>query len=321
MTAPAAAAKAWSPSVREINSILTAVSSDEQCVLLPPEVGSPRTSVYVLRDLVVKLTASGREQQLMRERCALGHLAAASLPVPRELGHGVLASGAGWIAMTRMPGASPRDAARPAHELSPALATQIGALAARLHAAPPPPGFGTWERDPGISLVLEHATRVDAVLGRARALRTVEPRALDRLSELLATTGEALVAAPERPVLAHRDLQPSNVLTDDDGVVSALVDFEAAGGGDPAEDFSRVALDWTSLGFAAFCRGYAAGGGRLGRDAAERVTFHVLYWVALIFGAVGVSFPEYLAPAQVALERVAAGERPTLGASSPTRQR
>lgn len=150
------------------------------------------------------------------------------------------------------------------------------------------------------------------MLDLAKYSRYVQPSIIQALSRALGTYEGSLKSAPERPVLVHRDLQPRNVLVDASGEITGVVDFEASGGGDGAEDFSRFALDWDSAGFRAFATGYEVGGGSLGADAAERVTYYTLYWAGLIISYVAAHFPEYLEPACRLISRVADGELPTL---------
>jgi aminoglycoside phosphotransferase (APT) family kinase protein len=157
----------------------------------------------------------------------------------------------------------------------------------------------------------EHEVRVTSVLRRAERHGIASRTEVRRLAELLAQTSEALECAPDVPVLAHRDLQPQNVVCDRAGTIVGLVDFEAAGGGDPAEDFSRVGLDWTTPSFATFCQSYFAAAPDIGLEAPERVAFHVLYWAALLIGQ-GRIYPAYVPSARRALERAAAGERPVV---------
>ena len=136
---------------------------------------------------------------------------------------------------------------------------------------------------------------------------------LDDLLGLLQATAGPLSEITE-PVLAHRDVQPRNVLIDDKGVLTALLDFESAAGGDRAEDFRVVGLDWPSPAFASFAAAYAAAGGRLDETFADRIAHYVLEWALAIFAYLGGIAPAYLGPARTAIERVREGERPTLPA-------
>ena len=280
----------------------------------PTDLGSPRrTHVFVVDDLVVKCDAADRagEGSMARERQALELLRDTDLPVPRLLHHGALGDGRSWVVLSRLDGAPPADAARPAHELSPHLAGQLGAVVARLHAAAEPPGFGTWSQPPRRSFLEEHRRRVGILEAMARDAGIVGADELEDLLELLRSTAGGLVDFTT-PVLAHRDVQPRNVLVDETGTLSALLDFESSAGGDRAEDFRVVGLDWTSPGFAAFARGYGAVRGPLDDGFADRVAHYVLEWALAVYAYLGGIAPAYLAPARTAVARVRAGERPPL---------
>jgi aminoglycoside phosphotransferase (APT) family kinase protein len=188
----------------------------------------------------------------------------------------------------------------------------MGALTARLHSGPTPPGFGTWAR--GCSSLLEdHETATVSLIKMAEGSDLIGPVALAQLTSQLFRLRESLSTAPAMPVLAHRDVQARNLLVDDAGRVCALLDFETAAGGDPAEDFSPIGLDWVNQAFAAFCAGYAGAGGRLDQDAPARVAHRLLGWVLVIFAYLGHIAPIYLEPARRAWDRIEAGELPALG--------
>ena len=284
----------------------------------PVDRGSPRrTHVFVLDEVVVKCDAVDRvgSGSMVREGSALSLLEGSGLPVPRLLGSGELPDGRRWVALTRLAGQPPPDAARPAHELSPSIAGQIGAIIARLHAAAAPPAFGTWDHRPRRSFVEEHRQRIGVLERMGRGAGIVPGAELDAVLDLLRRTDDALHEV-ETPVLAHRDVQPRNVLVDGDAV-TALLDFESAAGGDAAEDFRVVGLDWTTPAFAAFARAYADGGGSLGPTGPDRVAHYVAEWAVAVFAYLGGIAPAYLPPARIALERIAAGERPRLTSSAP----
>lgn len=295
--------------LRELNEILAAVGAPP-VDRLPTDRGSPRrTHVFLCDDVVVKINQQADSNRLRRERNALLFLAGSALRVPRFVADGSSTAGRRWIAMTRLAGRPPHDALRPPEQVSPGLATQMGALTAALHRAPAPPGFGTWTD--------ESPTLEDEVLRRVELLRRmgadaaiVERTELDAVADLIAGNTGVLGSAGGTPVLAHRDLQPRNVLVDGEGTVTALLDFESAGGGDPAEDFSRVGLDWASAGFAAFAAAYRDAGGPMGDGFAERVAFHVAGWGLAVFAYLGEFAPHFIPVARVAVERVERGEVP-----------
>lgn len=282
----------------------------------PLDLGSPsRTHVFAVDDVVVKFDARNRvgSGSMIRESAALDLLAGSDLPVARVLDSGRFADGRCWIVLTRMRGAPPDDALRPAHELSAPLAAQLGGVIARLHAVARPPAFGTWTLEPRRSFLDEHWHRISILESMAREARVVPDAELEDLLRLLRQTSEPLEDVVV-PVLAHRDVQPRNVLVED-GVLTALLDFESGAGGDAAEDFRVVGLDWTTPAFAVFARSYSDADGSLGASGADRVAHYVLEWALAIFAYLGRIAPAYLPPARLAIGRVRDGERPLVPTS------
>lgn len=280
---------------------------------VPADLGSPeRTHVYLVGDLVVKCDIRFGSLAMVREANALAWLAGSGLPVPRLVANGTFADGRRWVALERLPGSVPSDAARMAHEISPGLASQLGATIARLHGVARPPGFGTWSDAAGAPRTLrdENWNRWQALarMGHDRDPPIVSKRELDEVVRLGELTLDALDDWTT-PVLAHRDVQPRNVLVEGDRL-TALLDFESGAGGDPAEDFNVLALEWDSAGHRAFCSAYRSAGGDLGQGAADRLTHYLLRWVLAIYAYLGRIAPSYLAPARVAVERISAGEAP-----------
>ncbi|HUP87506.1 MAG TPA: aminoglycoside phosphotransferase family protein [Acidimicrobiales bacterium] len=277
----------------------------------PADLGSPgRTHVWLVDDVVVKCDDRFRTKAMLRERSALELLAGSDLVVPRVLGGGDFGDDRSWLVLERLPGEPPPDAAWPAHELSAGLAEQLGAITARLHAAVRPPGFGTWATSGDRSLLDEERLRLENLTKMAVDAAVVPAAELSALVHLIADTLETLDTV-RVPVLSHRDVQPRNALVLG-GRVTALLDFEAAGGGDRAADFRILGLDWTTPGFAAFTRAYHEAAGSLGPDGPERVAHHVLHWVLAIYAYLGRIAPAYLSPARSAVERIRNGERPEL---------
>jgi len=301
------------PSVAEVRAVLAEVGAPADVVELPPDLGSRgRHHVFVFDEVVVKLDLSSDGRRALREMSALELLTPTDLPVPRLLGSGQWRGARRWVAQSRLAGDPPPDALLLAHAPSPGLAAAMGAVGARLHAGPTPPGFGTWAHGP-VSLAEDHRRLAGSVAGMAEDAGLLGDSELRRLLEELDRLREALDSAPAVPVLAHRDVQARNVLVDSTGALAGLLDFETAGGGDPAEDFSRFALDWSGPAFAAFCDGYHRAGGRLDADAPTRVAHHALAWALVIFAYVGKLAPDYVEPARQAWARIEAGERPDLG--------
>ena len=279
----------------------------------PPDLGTPgRTHVFVVDDIVVKCDDRFGSSSMVREANALELLEGSGLPVPRLLDSGVFEDTRRWVVLERLPGESPPDALIPAHELSPGLGAEMGVLIARLHAAARPPGFGTWTVDPGRSLLDEDRARRELLSTMAHDAAIVSPGEIDRVVGLLEVTAGALEGRAT-PVLAHRDVQPRNVLVDGDRI-TALLDFESAAGGDPAEDFRTIGLDWSGPGFAGLAESYVAAGGSLGPDGADRIVHHVLGWALVVYALLGRIAPVYIPAARTAVDRAVEGERPHLPA-------
>lgn len=282
----------------------------------PPDLGSPsRTHVFVLESLVVKYDARSRvgAGSMVREAESLALLESCDLPVPRVVHVGEFPDRRRWLVLTRLPGVAPSDALRPAHDMSRSLARELGGVIARLHAAGRPPGFGTWTVPPVRTFLEEDRHRIAILRDMARAAVVVAAAELDEVLELLHAT-EAPLRDVHQPVLAHRDVQPRNTLiSPSTGELTALLDFESSAGGDRAEDFRVIGLDWRSAAFSAFAAGYAGAGGSLGPSGPDRVAHFVLEWVLAIFAYLGRIAPVYLPPARAAVERIRSGERPSLG--------
>jgi aminoglycoside phosphotransferase (APT) family kinase protein len=275
--------------------------------VLPEDRGSPdRTHVYVFDEVVVKLNQQAGSNRLIRERNALALLRGSSLRVPE-----FVADGEDWIVMTRLAGDPPPDALVPPEQASPELAYQLGALTAQLHAGPAPPGFGTWT-EVDFTLREECENRIRALHGLGVDYDIVERSELDAARDLLLNRLDVLASAPQDPMLVHRDVQPRNVLVDASGTVTALLDFEASGGGDPAEDFKCVGLDWHRPGFAAFVSGYREDGGEVDEAFAERVPVYVAYWAFAALAYLGGFAPHFLPVAREAIARVKRGEVPPI---------
>jgi len=292
--------------------VLAAVGSPRDIDALPPDLGSrERTNVFIVGDVVVKIDLTD-VRRAARERAALDHLASTDLPVPRCLGSGVLDDGREWVATGRLDGRAPPDAARPVHEISPSLAAQLGAITARLHATPSPGYIGpvTHRFDSHVDKAARQSQRMVS-LGYGK--HCVPREEVDDLMILLDATRPCLATAPQPARLVHGDVQPRNVLVDGSGTITALIDFEVAGGGDQTEDFALVGLDWQAPGFAAFCAGYVEAGGQLDGDAPARVAHHVGRWALAVFVYLGSFAPAYLELARRAVERLRAGEVPDLG--------
>lgn len=176
--------------------------------------------------------------------------AAINVLVPQVLAEGTAADGSRWTLMTRVPGTPfhPRFASTPARRRE--LAEQLGALVRRLHGATPPAdALG----DDLASNPRAHAEILFAVVDHLPALvvggrknRAILYRRAERILSRL----ESIDPGP--PVLVHGDIHLANLLFDEDGEPSGLLDFSLSTVGPRALDF-RALPTFDPL---AFLRGY-----------------------------------------------------------------
>jgi aminoglycoside phosphotransferase (APT) family kinase protein len=261
--------------------------------------------------------ADGRVKQA-RKIAALEFLAGRGLPVPRLLGHGVLAkagSGVPWTLETRVI----TEHVRPSRdeldtpwgwELHRALGRWLPAL----HAFAGFPCFGTWDAGGSATLAGHVLPRARAIRAQAAGLGNVPPalvrragRELDRLEPAIRDAGRL------RPRLLHGDYGTSNAAVGPAAggllEVVAVFDFESALPGDPVEDFLWTAdhgLD--SRIFQSFLAGYLDRG-QLEVGAPERFAFYQLEHCLSILGWNTQDCPEYFAQALRLIEQVLDGAR------------
>lgn len=107
------------------------------------------------------------------------------------------------------------------------LWTRFGHVVGRLHAS----------HDDGLATTPPGA-RADRVLAAAEAVRAVHPHVAPLADEVAAATAAAIRSLPPRRVPLHGDLSPDQVLVDGDRM--AVVDFDVARRGDPADDLGSV---------------------------------------------------------------------------------
>ncbi|MEL6060194.1 MULTISPECIES: phosphotransferase family protein [unclassified Methylobacterium] len=206
------------------------------------------------------------------------------------------------------------------------LTEALGRELARIHAAldpealPPPLAFlGAPEPDPARAEIARLRASLDGIGARRPAI------------EWGLRWGEVRAPEPAAPALVHRDFRTGNYMVDETGL-TAVLDWEFAGWGDPAQDlgwfcaacwrFGRPELEAGGIGSrAAFYRGYAEAGGRAidpARVAHWEVMAH-LRWavIALEQGARHVSGREFSLELALTGRMVPELERAILRATSP----
>jgi len=258
--------------------------------------------------------SDGRARQACKV-AALRFLAGRGLPVPRLLGHGVLAGGIPWTLETRIvtghvrPTRAELDTPR-GWEFQRAL----GRWLPTLHAFGGFPCFGTWDAAGPATLAAHVLPRAEAVRAQTAGLQGVPQALLRRADQELDRLEPAIRAADWlRPRLLHGDYGSSNVAvgpTADGGVgVVAVFDFESAAPGDPVEDLLWVADHGVeSRIFRSFVAGYLEQG-RLDPDAPERFAFYQLEHCLEVLGWARDADPEWFVQAQWLIEQVLDGVR------------
>jgi hygromycin-B 7''-O-kinase len=250
-----------------------------------------------------------------RKVAALRFLDGRGLPVPRLLGHGVLAGGVPWTLESRVVGGHVRPTRA---ELSGPdgvrLHWALGRWLPGLHALGGLACFGTWGVDGPTTLAGHVLPRARAVREQAATLAGVPPALLRQAGRELERLEPAIRAAGGlRPRLVHGDYGTSNAAVGRDAAgrwrVVGVFDFESAVPGDPVEDFVWTAdygLD--SPAFAAFVAGYQQRGA-LDADASERLAFYQLEHCLEVLGWAREADPEWFVQAQRLIGRVLDGER------------
>ncbi|WP_374470107.1 phosphotransferase family protein [Phenylobacterium sp.] len=151
----------------------------------------------------------------------------------------------------------------------PKLARQCGEVLAKIHATPPPMGLGL--------------KTVDAVLELDRYEEVYRATGAERpVLELAFQYLRRRTPEPVEPVLLHGDFRNGNIMFDPARGVAAVLDWELAHIGDPAEDMGWICTNSWRFGrsekpvggfgdYADLLAGYEAAGGR--PIALERVRF------------------------------------------------
>ena len=242
-----------------------------------------RNQVFAVgEEAILKAYLQDGQAKQARKVAALRFLDGRGLPVPRLLGHGVLAGGVPWTLETRVVGEHVRPTR--AEINSPdgvRLYRALGRWLPELHALGGLACFGTWGVDGPTTLAGHVLPRARAVREQAATLAGVPPallrqagRELERLEPVIRAAGGL------QPRLVHGDYGTSNAAVGRDAVgrwrVVGVFDFESAVPGDPVEDLLWTAdhgLD--SPVFTAFVAGYQQRGA-LDADAPERLAFYQL---------------------------------------------
>jgi aminoglycoside phosphotransferase (APT) family kinase protein len=208
------------------------------------------------------------------------------------------------------------------------LTEALGRELARIHGAldphAPPPALaflGEPDRDPARAEIARLRTTLDGIGARRPAV------------EWGLRWGEVRAPDCPAPTLVHRDYRTGNYMVDETGL-AAVLDWEFAGWGDPAQDlgwfcaacwrFGRPDLEAGGIGSrAAFYRGYESEGGRPvdpARVAYWEVLAH-LRWavIALEQGARHVSGREFSLELALTGRLVPDLERAILAATGPGR--
>jgi aminoglycoside phosphotransferase (APT) family kinase protein len=208
---------------------------------------------------VVPLDRRRARENVATEVTAMRHAAKADLPVPEVLGHDDgTATGFALALTTLLPGSS-RIPSRPdARRLR-----AIAAIAARISAVDPGPSAALSARSGPIGdfpwARLRHEHGASAILLQAE------------------TTVAGTRPEDTRTGLTHGDLWYGNTLWDDNGDLTAVLDWDAAGIGSPGIDLGSLRLD------AALCYGPDSAAEVLvgWQDEAGRPAPDIPYWDAV----------------------------------------
>jgi Ser/Thr protein kinase RdoA (MazF antagonist) len=229
------------------------------------------------RNAVLRVIAARRAGETETEIAAMTHVARvaeAGLPVPELLGYD-LAEQTGYTLM--LTGQVPGSGVIPA-EPDPERLRALGAVAARISSVTLSPAralpvryrpieaedFARLRREQGASDLLRAA---EAAVARADAAAAAGAGAAG-------TAAAAAGADDGRAGLVHGDLWYGNTLWDDDGRLTAIIDWDCAGVGPAGIDLGTLRCD------AAWCHGLAAADGILRGWEAEagRPGRDVPYW-------------------------------------------
>ena len=184
--------------------------------------------------------AAATAHDIEREARILRGLSASAIPVPTVVGTGAGPGGCPFVVMHRVPGAALENEAD-ARKLSPDQRHALGVTVAET--------LGRLHRLDGTSLGLT-ASRTPYLVRQIRRIteaweRYADGSALDTEWEAVRSTLVTRLPEPPRPVLMHGDYRLSNLLVDD-GVITAVLDWELCTIGDPMADVAWLLDDWRS---------------------------------------------------------------------------
>ncbi|MBW6433720.1 aminoglycoside phosphotransferase family protein [Actinoplanes hulinensis] len=212
---------------------------------------------YVLRSMTRPELAERAHDMLTRETLVLRMLESAGFPAPRTLGTDLSGDQCGWpsLLMTRLPGRVEIGDDGAAGTRALALARRLAAIH-RLRSPSPLPEYVPWAW-PGEIKYPEHTVHAE-LWRRAEDLITRNP--------------------PRYPGrFLHRDFHPGNVLFDDTGALTGVIDWTESSHGpadlDVAHCATMLALLHGDALSDAFVDAYRAAGGQVATDRATH-----LYW-------------------------------------------
>jgi homoserine kinase type II len=224
-------------SADDVRGILAAFSLTGYRAHRPIAVGTINTNVRVETadgPLFLRINEGKSEGDVRREAAIVAHAAARGVPtpVPRADAAGALFARWGTELVSLFPWVAGRTLARA--ELAPAHAAAVGDALARLHLA----SDGYPDQSPG----RYEPPEIDARLARIAALARPElgPAVAVLAPELAQLRAERIAGVPLG--IIHGDLFVDNVLYDDTGALTALIDFEQASWGRLAYDLAVTTL-------------------------------------------------------------------------------